>query len=84
MYIADTYKRLRRLQDQDIEFKLKKTTLSPAQEASQLDGRRERGLARARAFANPRPRFILLLSSPKYQVISPVLCYEVRSRISSL
>jgi RNA polymerase primary sigma factor len=30
--IADTYKRLRRLQDQDIEFKLKNTTLSPAQE----------------------------------------------------
>src|SRR5229473_1065962 len=30
--IADAYKRLRRLQDQDIEFKLKNTTLSPAQE----------------------------------------------------
>ena len=30
--VADTYKRLRRLQDQDIEFKLKNTTLSPAQE----------------------------------------------------
>jgi RNA polymerase primary sigma factor len=30
--IADAYKRLRRLQDQDIEFKLKSTTLSPAQE----------------------------------------------------
>jgi RNA polymerase primary sigma factor len=30
--IADSYKRLRRLQDQDIEFKLKNTTLSPAQE----------------------------------------------------
>jgi RNA polymerase primary sigma factor len=29
--IADTYKRLRRLQDQDVEFKLKNTTLSPAQ-----------------------------------------------------
>jgi RNA polymerase primary sigma factor len=29
--IADAYKRLRRLQDQDIEFKLKNTTLSPAQ-----------------------------------------------------
>src|SRR6266851_3015613 len=30
--VADAYKRLRRLQDQDIEFKLKSTTLSPAQE----------------------------------------------------
>jgi RNA polymerase primary sigma factor len=30
--IADAYKRLRRLQDQDIEFKLKNSTLSPAQE----------------------------------------------------
>jgi RNA polymerase primary sigma factor len=30
--IADSYKRLRRLQDQDIELKLKSTTLSPAQE----------------------------------------------------
>ena len=30
--IADAYKRLRRLQDQDIEFKLKNTSLSPAQD----------------------------------------------------
>ena len=30
--IADTYKRLRRLQDQDIQFQLKSQTLSPAQE----------------------------------------------------
>jgi RNA polymerase primary sigma factor len=30
--VADAYKRLRRLQNQDIEFKLKNTTLSPAQE----------------------------------------------------
>ena len=30
--VADAYKRLRRLQDQDIELKLKNTTLSPAQE----------------------------------------------------
>jgi RNA polymerase primary sigma factor len=30
--IADTYKRLRRLQDQDIAFQLKNATLSPAQE----------------------------------------------------
>jgi RNA polymerase primary sigma factor len=30
--VADAYKRLRRLQDQDIEFKLKNTSLSPAQE----------------------------------------------------
>jgi RNA polymerase primary sigma factor len=30
--IANAYKRLRRLQDQDIEFMLKNTTLSPAQE----------------------------------------------------
>jgi RNA polymerase primary sigma factor len=30
--VADSYKRLRRLQDQDIEFKLRNTTLSPAQE----------------------------------------------------
>src|SRR5262245_25895828 len=30
--IADTYKRLRRLQDQDIAFQLKSATLSPAQE----------------------------------------------------
>jgi RNA polymerase primary sigma factor len=30
--MADAYKRLRRLQDQDIEFKLKNATLSPAQE----------------------------------------------------
>ena len=30
--VADSYKRLRRLQDQDIEFKLKNATLSPAQE----------------------------------------------------
>ena len=30
--VADAYKRLRRLQDQDIERKLKSTTLSPAQE----------------------------------------------------
>ena len=30
--VADAYKRLRRLRDQDIEFKLKNTTLSPAQE----------------------------------------------------
>jgi len=30
--IADTFKRLRRLQDQDIAFKLKSTSLSPAQE----------------------------------------------------
>jgi RNA polymerase primary sigma factor len=30
--VADAHKRLRRLQDQDIEFKLKNTTLSPAQE----------------------------------------------------
>jgi RNA polymerase primary sigma factor len=30
--VADAYKRLRRLQDQDIEFKLRNTTLSPAQE----------------------------------------------------
>jgi len=30
--IADAYKRLRRLQDQDIEFKLNNATLSPAQE----------------------------------------------------
>jgi RNA polymerase primary sigma factor len=30
--VADAYKRLRRLQDQDIEFKLKNTTLTPAQE----------------------------------------------------
>src|SRR5439155_11016773 len=29
---ASEYKRLRRLQDQDIQFKLKSTTLSPAQE----------------------------------------------------
>jgi RNA polymerase primary sigma factor len=31
-HVADAYKRLRRLQDHDIEFKLKNTTLSPAQE----------------------------------------------------
>ena len=30
--VADSYRRLRRLQDQDIGFKLKNTTLSPAQE----------------------------------------------------
>ena len=30
--IADLYKKLRRLQDQDVEFKLKNTTLSPSQE----------------------------------------------------
>ena len=30
--VADSYKRLRRLQDQDIELKLNNTTLSPAQE----------------------------------------------------
>ena len=30
--VADSYKRLRRLQDQDIQFKLKSTTLSPARE----------------------------------------------------
>ena len=30
--IADTYKRLRRLQDQDIQFQLKRRSLSPAQE----------------------------------------------------
>jgi RNA polymerase primary sigma factor len=30
--VADAYKRLRRLQDQDIEFRLKNITLSPAQE----------------------------------------------------
>src|SRR6202045_1920436 len=30
--VADAYKRLRRLQDQDIEFKLRNTSLSPAQE----------------------------------------------------
>ena len=30
--IADTYKRLRRLQDQDIQFQLKRLSLSPAQE----------------------------------------------------
>src|SRR6516165_7948376 len=30
--VADAYKRLRRLQDQDIDFKLKNTSLSPAQE----------------------------------------------------
>src|SRR6516225_6735529 len=30
--VADAYKRLRRLQDQNIEFKLKNATLSPAQE----------------------------------------------------
>jgi RNA polymerase primary sigma factor len=30
--VADAYKRLRRLQDQDIELQLKSTTLSPAQE----------------------------------------------------
>src|SRR6202790_3326412 len=30
--IADTYKRLRRLQEQDIQFRLKSTSLSPAQE----------------------------------------------------
>src|SRR5262249_6372352 len=30
--VADAYKRLRRLQDQDIEFKLKNTTLSPTEE----------------------------------------------------
>ena len=30
--VADEYKKLRRLQDQDVEFKLKNTTLSPSQE----------------------------------------------------
>ena len=30
--VANTYKRLRRLQEQDIQFRLKSTTLSPAQE----------------------------------------------------
>ena len=30
--IADSYKRLRRLQDQDIQFQLKRQSLSPAQE----------------------------------------------------
>jgi RNA polymerase primary sigma factor len=30
--VADSYQRLRRLQDQDIQFKLKRTALSPAQE----------------------------------------------------
>jgi RNA polymerase primary sigma factor len=30
--VADSYKRLRRLQDQDIQFRLKSATLSPAQE----------------------------------------------------
>jgi RNA polymerase primary sigma factor len=30
--VADAYKRLRRLQDQDIELKLNNTSLSPAQE----------------------------------------------------
>jgi RNA polymerase primary sigma factor len=30
--VADSYQHLRRLQDQDIQFKLKSTTLSPAQE----------------------------------------------------
>jgi RNA polymerase primary sigma factor len=30
--VADLYKKLRRLQDQDVEFKLKNTTLSPSQE----------------------------------------------------
>ena len=32
--IAGTYKRLRRLQDQDIQFKLKRRSISPAQERS--------------------------------------------------
>src|SRR5262249_57553847 len=30
--VAGLYKKLRRLQDQDVEFKLKNTTLSPSQE----------------------------------------------------
>ncbi len=30
--VADEYKKLRRLQDQDVEFRLKNTTLSPSQE----------------------------------------------------
>jgi len=30
--VADTYKRLRRLQDQDIQFRLKRLSISPAQE----------------------------------------------------
>jgi len=30
--VADEYKKLRRLQDQDVEFKMKNTTLSPSQE----------------------------------------------------
>src|SRR4029078_10473544 len=30
--VADLYKKLRRLQDQDVEFKLKNATLSPSQE----------------------------------------------------
>ena len=30
--VADTYKRLRRLQDQDIQFQLKRLSISPAQE----------------------------------------------------
>jgi RNA polymerase primary sigma factor len=30
--VADTYKRLRRLQDKDIQFQLKSLSLSPAQE----------------------------------------------------
>ena len=30
--VAGEYKKLRRLQDQDVEFKLKNTTLSPVQE----------------------------------------------------
>jgi len=39
--VADAYKRLRRLQDQDIEFKLKNTTLSPAnpRNATAVQGR---------------------------------------------
>ena len=37
--IADAYKQLRRLQDQDIENKLKNQTLSPARSASTRSSR---------------------------------------------
>ena len=37
--VADSYKRLRRLQDQDIEFKLKNTTLSPSRSAATRSSR---------------------------------------------
>ena len=60
--VADSYKRLRRLQDQDIQFRLKSESLSPAQERK-YKKLKEEIIAEVKSLGSTRPASTLWSSS---------------------